>query len=343
MRQIKIDGRLPEKKRNTLGIILFVPALIIFGLLFKQLADWRTDIRSGQEQAELDKFVGYIYEPLLKSQEGIKLEQRKMQRILRDMELMGREHPNHEQLIANIVNRWYVGLQDLWVAYSKTNREIKYYWLLSRTNEGQDIKSKFSKRAIGLKTNNDKAVKKYQKIIYLIRDDLIESLDVARALLDSNRKPARKKKKREMNQFIRENIQPFNDATTAKLVEFVGRVDERLKVEVEKLQELIRKSGQQSVIIRNYLQNNPDLEAPLTITINNWVILENQSRDKLNQILYAIEAEYVAINLDLPLQDAAIRSMHRSLLKDVPLIVGKALKQKKNIDQSYNITPRSDR
>ena len=340
IRQIKKDGNLSDKKVNKLSAILFIPAIIIFVFIFKQISDWRTDIRNEQEQLELNSFVETNHKPLLISQNAIQAERYKIQRILQKMESMVLEHPNHEQLIFKAIERWNRGLQELWNAYTDTSREIRYYWLLSKTKEGQDVKATFSKRAIALKTNNKKADKKYQKIIFSIRGDLVKSLDRARKLLDANRRPSKNKKQRAINQLIRQNMHPFNDGTVSNLVNFMGQIDVRLKTEVEKLQELIRTSGQQSIIIRNFLQDNPDLETPLTITINNWLVLEHNSRKRLNQILYAIEAEFIALHLDLPLKSAAIRAMHKSLLKNVPLIVGKALKQKKNIDQSYNISPK---
>lgn len=343
IRQIKKDGRLPDKKRITLAVILFVPTLLVFGLVFKQISDWRIDIQSKQEQHELDKFVAFIYEPLLYSQRGIEDERIRMQGLFQDAESMALEYPNHQKLIASVANKWFVGLQELWRNYIEINKEIRFYWILSRTNEGQNVKSKFSKRAISLTANNKKANKKYRKIIFSIRDDLVKSLDEARILLNSNYRPARRKRDRERNKFIRDNILPFSDATTAKLIDFIKGIDQRLAAEVKKLQELIRKSGQQSVKIQNYIQSNSDLAVPLTITINNWVKLENQSRAKLDQILYAIEAEYLAFYLELPRSDAAIKGMNKSLRRNIPSIVGKALKQYKNIDQSYNIYPRNDK
>lgn len=340
MQKIKADGLLPAKKRNTLSAILFIPAFIIFIFIFKLIADWRNDLIYEQDQLAQNRFVIDNYEPLLLSQIKIKNEKIRMQRILQEVADMGQEHSNHQKLIFNVVNKWGVGLQELWNTYTDTSKQIRYYWLLSKTNEGHNVRETFSNGAIELEKNNNKAEKKYQKIIYSIKDDLIKSIDNARKLLASTRRPSKNKKRKLKNQLLRESIQPFKDATVSKLVNFVGTIDGRLKERIEKLQDLIRVSGQQSILIRNYLHNNPDLEIPLTITINNWIVLENNSRDKLNQILYAIEAEYIAQRLDLSSRDPSIRGMHKSLKNNIPQIVGKALKQKKNIDQSYNISPR---
>ena len=340
MRQIKKDGRLPAKKRTLLGAILFIPALIIFVLVFKQITNWRTNIQIQQERAELNAFVNSVYAPLVDSQNAILAEERKMRGLLQKVDNLGREHPNHSQLISKITQKWRLGLQEYNNAYIATDREIRRAWISYNTMDQQDVLAKFSKQSVRLDLKNKKAQKKYQSTIYNIQDKLIKSLDNARQLLDANRRPPRNKKQRLRVQNIRQNIIPFSESIESKLIVFLGKIDQRLREEVETQQNLIRTASQQSIIVRNHLQNNPDLEAPLVTTINNWLALEAESREKLNQILYAIEAEYIALSLDLPPKNPAIRAMNKNLLKNIPLMVGKSLKQKQVIDQSYNIGPR---
>ncbi len=343
MRQVKKDGRLPARKRTVLAAILFIPAFIIFILVFQVITAWRANIQLQKERAELNTFVGSVYLPLVNSQNAILAEKRRMQALLKKVENLGFEHPNHEQLINQVIQKWMLGLQEYQQAYKDTDREIRRAWISYNTMDQQDVLGKFAKQAVRLDLKNKKAEKKYQSTIYSIQDDLIKSLDSARKMLDANRRPPKSKKQKLKNQLIRQNIMPFNDAVEAKLVDFLGTIDKRLMDEVGKLQHLIRYSGQQIILVRNHLQNNPDLVAPLTITINSWLALEDESRKKLNQILYAIEAEYIALSLDLPRRTPAIKAMHKSFLKDIPYITGKALKQKRNINQSYNISPRQKR
>ncbi len=340
MRQIKKDARLPAKKRTMLGAILFIPAIIIFVLIFKQITNWRADIQFQQERAELNAFVSSVYPPLVDSQNAILAEKRKMSVLLQKVENLGYQHPNHAQLITDITQKWRLGLQKYEGAHKETDREIRRAWISYNTMDQQDVLVKFAKQSVRLDLKNKKAEKKYQNTIYNIQDKLIKSLDNARRLLDANRRSPKNKKQKALVQYIRQNILPFTTGAEERLVNFLGTIDQRLKQEVENLQELIRFSAQQSIIVRNHLQNNPDLEAPLVTTINNWIRLEQIGQEKLNQILYAIEAEYIALSLDLSLKSPAIRAMHKNLLRNIPLIVGKAMKQRQTIDQSYNISPR---
>ena len=70
--------------------------------------------------------------------------------------------------------------------------------------------------------------------------------------------------------------------------------------------------------------------------INDWKALEANSFARMNQILFATEAEYIALKLGLSQNSPTIKAMHKSLLVNLPAIVGKAQKERKSIDQSYN-------
>jgi len=340
MRQIKRDGRLPAKKRKILAAILFIPALIIFVLIFKQIIDWRTNIQLQQERAELNTFVNSVYSPLVKSQNAILAEEEKMRKLLQQMERLRQEHPNHAQLITDIAQIWRSGLLEYHKSFLETDKEIRRAWISYNTLDQQDVLKKFQKQSVRLDIKNKNAAKKYQKTIDNIQDKLIESLDNARHLLDANRRPPRNKKQKFKVQEIRQQIIPFHEKNETFLINFLGRIDQELQKQVINLQNLIRIAAQQSIVVRNHLLNNPDLEAPLVITIKNWLALETEGKEKLNQILYAIEAEYIALKLNLPPRNPAIRAMKKNLLKNIPFIVGKLQKKKQSINQSYNIDPR---
>lgn len=344
LRQIKRDGRLPTKKRNTLSAILFIPAIIIFALIFKQISGWRADIEAQNKRAEIYNFASSVYPKLVTSQKAILDERNKMLLLLQKVQNLGIEHPNHIVLIDEIIKQWREGLGKLISAYKKTDRQIRLGWVSYKNGDKKHVRSEFDKKAVRLYLGNQAAEKKYRSTIYNIQDKLIKSMDDARSLLKANRIPPSKKQKTRV-QKIRESIIPFNDKTVEKLIIFTGekidtqqkgKREEQLKEKIEGLQNIIRHAAQQSILLKNDLRNNPDLEAPLKITINRWNLLERTSQEKLNEILFAIEAEYIARILKLPRHDNAIRAMHSSLKKEISYIVDQAFKSHKSIEQSYS-------
>ncbi len=337
IRQIKKDGRLAPEKMSTLAGVLFIPSIIIFALLFKGLLDWRAEIQQQNNQIEIESFVGGVYQPLVKSRQSLRKSLNEMQGLLQEVESMGFEHPNHSDLIKRVKDQWQLGHSALYQTYSDTDKEVRRAWIAHNTMDSQDVLGKFSKQAVHIESQIKKAERDYQAHIYGVQDEMVKSLDEARKLLDANRKPAKSKKQRIINQAVGEKIQPFNSLATSELITFLSTLDARLENEVLTLQELIRLSGQQVAIMKDHLYKNRDLEKPLTKIIGDWKELEENSNASLQQVLYAVEAEFVARKLGLSPNSPAIKAIHKSLLVNIPSIVGKGLKQRKIIDQSYNI------
>ena len=338
MRQIKKDGRLPQEKMTTLAAILFIPSIIVFALIYKGISGWRADILYQQETAQRNAFITSVYPPLAESQQTLLHEISKMQGLLKSIDQLQNDFPNHAGLIDTIRDQWRKGMQHLYRNYDDTDKEVRLAWIAHNRLDQRDVLNKFAKKAVLLSSKTQKAEHDYQLSIRDAQSDLVKSIDQARRLLSSYRKLPKSKKQRQLNQQLREQIKPFSDNTRAELLRYLDSIDPRLKTQVTTLQNLIQVAGQQSVVLREYLLKNPDLEKPLNLIINQWNDLESGSQEVLKHILFAIESEYIAVKLGLSLNDPAVKAMHKSMLRTIPAIVAKGLKQKKAIDQSYRIS-----
>ncbi len=342
MRQIKKDGRLPPEKMSTLAGVLFIPSIIIFALIFKGISNWRSDLQQENNKIKIESFVSSVYDPLTKSRRELLKSLASMNGLIRNVENMELEHPNHAGLIRHVKDQWGMAYKELHNAYLDSDKEVRRAWIAHNTMDSQDVLVKFSRQAVQIESALKKAEKEYQAHINSVQDVMVKSLDQSRKLLDANLKPSKSKKQNIFNQELRESIKPFNNFAISELLNFLGTLDDRLKKEVETLQALIRLSAQQAAILKDHLYKNRDLEKPLTKIISDWKNLEESSNDSLEQILYAIEAEYIAVKLGLSIESPAIKAMHKSLYNNIPAIVGKGLKQRIVIDQSYRINRTTD-
>ncbi len=336
MRQIKRDGRLPQEKMTTLAAVLFLPTLLIFALVFKSISDWRSDIQLTKGRAEVEQFVMNAYPPLASSQQRLQITLQQMKVLLNDTHALEMQFSSHADLIQSIKTEWKASQNGLYKAYEDTDREVRHAWIAHKTMDSRDVLAKFSKQAVHLESTIKNAKNDYRAQLHGVQSGLVKDMDGARKLLDANRKPPKSKKQTVKNAETLKKIRHFDDRTKAILIEFMGRIDSRLRDEVEMLDELIRLSGQQRAKVRAYLLDNQDLEKPLEKVIADWKALEKESFANMSQILYAAESEYVALKLGLVETNPAVKAMHKSLLLNLPAIVGKALKKRKSIDQSYN-------
>ena len=337
MRQIKKDGRLPAEKMSTLAGVLFIPSIIIFALIFKGISAWRTDIQNQNDLFEVESFISDVYKPLATSRQSLRNSLAEMSRLLEDVESMELAYPNQSDLIRRVKEQWQLGHVALYQNYTDTDKEVRRAWIAHKTLDSQDVLSKFSGQAVNIESQIKKAEKDYQAHIYSVQDSMVKALDSARQLLDANRLQPKSKKQAALNQALRENIRPYNDFATSELLSFLSAIDPRLEDDVKTLQGLIRLSAQQSAILRDHLYKNRDLEKPLTKIIGDWTGLEESTNQSLQQILYAAEVEFITRRLGLSADSPAIKAMHKSLMVNIPEILGKGLKKRKIIDQSYNI------
>ena len=337
MRQIKKDGRLPQDKMTTLAALLFIPALVIFALLFKSTSNWRADISQEQNRIKIESFIAGVYKPLADSRTELRSNLLEMQTLIQKVETMELAHPNHIELIRMVRQQWSLGHASLYKAYTETDKEVRRAWIAHNTMDQQDVLVKFSKKAVQIEAHIKKAQIDYQTHLYSVQGEMVKMLDRARKLLAATREPPKSKNQINFNQVLSENIRPIKVGMTTKLIDFIGTLDQRLKDDINILHELIRVAGQQSAVIRDHLYKNRDLEQPLTKIISDWKSLENKSNQFLQKIYYAIEAEYVVRTLGLSADSPSINAMHKTLLKTIPAIKGEGLKQKKRIDKSYSI------
>ena len=336
IRQIKKDGRLPAEKMPTLVMVLFLPAIVIYALVFKGIVDWKSEIEFEKNHVEVENFVIGAYQPLADSQRELLITLKEMQNLLIEIEELEIAFPSHANLVQQVKEEWYASRSGLYQVYQDTDREVRHAWIAHKTMDSSDVLAKFSKQAVQLNDAIKNAKKDYQAQLHGVQATLVRNVDAARQLLEANRKPPKSKKQKNKNATTLKQIKHFSDRTKVQLIDFLARIDGRLAEEFETLREIIRLSGQQAAKVRSYLLNNQDLEIPLSKVIADWNDLEKNSTARMNQVLYAAEAEYVALKLGLSQNNPAVKAMHKSLLVNLPAIVGQAFKERKSIDQSYN-------
>lgn len=333
IRQIKKDGQLSQDRLTRLTAFLFIPALLIFALVFYAISNWRSDIKHQQNRIEIEQFVKGVYKPLTISQQSLLQSVQHMRKLRDSIAPLRDKHPNHAEMLKNIASEWRGSQQTLYTLYSETDKEIRHAWISYKTMNRQDVLDKFYTKAVKLNDKITKLNRDYQIGVRGAKDELVDSIDTARRLLN-NKKPKKKKKPVDNKTPI---IFDFNDSATTTLLSFLSEFDIGLEIEVQRLREDIRLASQRYEEVRLYLIDNPDLEKPLNKVLDDWIRLEKNNRTDLNRILYAIEAEYLATRLGLSKNNQAIKAMHKSLKLNIPAIVGKAQKQREVLERSYNI------
>ena len=336
VRQIKHDGQLPEHKLKQLTALLFIPAILVFGLVFYGLSSWRTEIKAQQTRTEIAQFVTRVYKPLADSQASLLQSAKDMRLWLDAIDRLSGEFPNHQALIKQIETEWLASQKRLFKLYSDTDREIRHAWISYKTLNQQDVFDKFYTKAVHLNNAISKVNKDNQLNIRGVQDKLVKSIDEARRLLSTKKKNKHRKKSKKANK-TELVIGNFNETTITTLLSYLASLDEGLAVEIRHLQENIRLARQRHEEVLLYLEDNPDLRQPLEKVLQGWKILQENNQNDFNTILYALEARYIARKLGLPKNNPAMKAMRKQFKLRIPAIVVKAQKQREELERSYNI------
>lgn len=349
VRQIKKDGQLSQEKLTRLSAFLFMPFILIFALVFYGLSSWRADLKYQQSRVEVEKFVNRVYPPLAESQQSLLQSISHMRKLQESIEPLRDEHINHAGLLDKIATEWRDSQQTLYTLYAETDKEIRHAWISYKTMDQQDVLDKFNTKAVKLNDKITKLDRDYQVGVRGAKDELIKSIDAARRLLEDKKRRTKQKKKKskakskkQIKGKNKDNQEPivivnFTERTTAKLLAFLSRLDDALADEVLRLEEDIRIARQRHEEVRLYLKDNPDLQLPLSKVMNGWQQLQRTNHQYKNQILYALEAEYLARKLGLSKNDPSVSAMHKTLQSKIPSIVRKARMQRVALERSYSI------
>ena len=263
-----------------------------------------------------------------------------MRKWLDGVEQLRNEFPNHQPLLQKIGQQWLTSQQSLFQLYADIDKEIRHAWISYNTLNQQDVFDKFYTRAVKLNDQIANVNKDNQRNIRGVQDDLVKSIDEARRLLSAPRKKRKKRAKKQSPTIKDSNapvIVPFNGQSVNTLLVFLGALDEGLAMAVRSLQDNIRIAAQRHEEVIYYLKDNPDLQQPLQKVLAGWKALKRSNQKALNQILYALEAEYLARKLGLPKQNPAIKAAHKQYRSRIPAIVNQAKKQREALERSYSI------
>ena len=80
---------------------------------------------------------------------------------------------------------------------------------------------------------------------------------------------------------------------------------------------------------------NKDLSHPLTQTMNLWQKAEDSARQHWNDLLYAVEAIYLADQLNMPERNPAYRSLFSTLRKQSERKLARIQKRRVDVEKSF--------
>ena len=281
---------------------------------------------NNENQEEIHDFTLKVYKPLVFSLEKVDAEIKDMKILLDDVDDLIGEHPRHAVMLTHAKKTWHDGAYELRKKQKLIQKDIRRAWIAHDTKNQQTVDIKFSREAVKLDKRMNLDLKAFRKLIIDVHAMIRKDLSYSQKKLG--------RKKPQINE-VSPRTTEYTAEITGKLLAFSKTVNPAIHEGMEKLLEEIAITEQRQEKNKQHLEENKDLAEPLIKVIDYWKEAERQNRDYFDQFLYALESALLGRKLGLKNNDYGIKSMNKTLKKQIPLILKRVQDKRNTIDNSY--------
>jgi len=266
-----------------------------------------------------------VYPPLEKSYKQLQHNIEGIDKFKVKIYRLNNEYPNHAQLLSKILAHFNQEGAEQHKLFNRVNREIRYAMIQSSTQDVAYIDKRFSERAKILNADIEKRQKKMNFVIDKTASHMEASLNEARKILTRGSSKVGGK-------VIEHN---FSGETQSKLLVFLNAEDGGIYLRTEAINQEIRTAEQNKEKMRSLSMQNKDLAQPLIKTMDLWQKAEESARQHWGDLLYAVEAIYLADQLNMPDRNPAYRSLFSTLRKQSERKLARIKKRRVGVEKSF--------
>jgi len=315
--------------------LLFAIAMLFF-FMSKQLDDTGENGVSGVSKMEHYDFVKQVYPPLISMQNKLSHQIKQLNDLQKQILTLRSAHPQQADRLQFAYKQWLNERKDLSQLKLKLDRSVRSAWIQHKTQDKKAIASEFNRQAVD-----------WEKII---RDRLAQlqdsQLKVSNAMLDNvmlqNRNLSRLRRGKNANFATSGAVfkSAFTPETSTSLLNYFNEVSPDLAQTFDAMGDEINIASQRGREVRNYALENPDLQPTLNKVMTNWLQLENKSIYYRDQVLHAIQGNYLAVILGTNKRDNQLLRLNKTLKSKIPALYAEIKKSRTSLEKSYKTGPR---
>ncbi len=328
-------SKIPQEWRaiTLLGTLSLMALLST--MLYLNIATWKggvdsTEVMKGEVvTAKLNDeeyaYLTAVYMPLEKSYKQLQLNIEGIEKFKLKINELNSTYPNHEKLLSKIFQHFNKEWAEQRKLFNRVNREIRNAMIQSNTQDTEYIDKRFSERAKVLNVAIEQRQKKMNAMVKKTASHMEASLNEARKILTRGSSKVGGK-------VIGHH---FSGETQGKLLAFLNVKGPDIYQRTEAIAQEISNAERKKELMRNLSVENKDLSGPLTQTMTLWQKAEGSARQHWNDLLYSVEAIYLADQLNMPEQNPAYRSLFNTLRKQSERKLARIQKRRGNVEKSF--------
>ncbi len=342
-RKPEIRKVIPKERRAilllaSLGLILVSSMIIVL-----KIGDWKSEYRGPKNEVQLAqnlnldeyRFIDQTFQPLGQEYRQLKTRIIALNKIIIKIDKLHKQHKNHRHLLRRMLGVFTQERNLQNVLYKEVNIEIRNAMILaSTTQNASSVQDQFYERAKVLHSKVLNTQNRYDKILGQTAGLLADSLKEARRRLYKTAQ--RQVNKQSSNKSINSTkLLSFSDETAQTLLLHLEQNDPESLILTKQIIQYVITARQNKDKLLAWIQREEELKTPLTKTMQLWSDAEIQGLIFWGNLLYSMEATYLASQFNMPKYNPAYRYLMNDLVKIIPKHLETLAKLHQDVGNSY--------
>ena len=329
-----------SKDQRAVFLLMSLGTIFIVALLIGvKLSSWKSEYREAKNQFQLKQelnlneysFIDQTFKPLGQEYRQLRASLEALDKMKVKIKKLIPKHKNHQLLLEKMLKTFKDESELHNTLYKKVNKSIRNAMLQAATTQSSAaVQAQFYNHAKVLHAKIIDAQKRVKKKMGNTAGLLADSLKDARRNLHDSKKTKRRNKKKNITY-----LYSFPDSVSQLLLDHMGRYDAELLATTKKIIKVIITARQNKDTMQVLSQRETELTIPLTKTMQLWSDAEIEGQKYWGNILYSLEAAYLADQFNMPHRNRAYRSLMRDLKKVIPLQLNKLEQTQREVESSF--------
>ena len=334
VRSLRRSNSIPSEQLFILMFVLLVGICLGYLLLNSQIN--KLDIvEDDHGHTEKQVFIEKLYPPLVLSQNHLNNQVTSLKSLQKQIVALRDEHPQQKERLQFSYSVWSRERKELVILKADLDRAVHRAWSYRKTKDNSFVENKFSREAVDW----DKAIKsrlsEYQESQLQVTNVMLDNVMLQRQNLSEL--------------VIGNNVVTmtkatlvqslFSPATVDTLVEALAIRSPKRVILLDAMTQEISLAIQKRREVRNYALDKPNLQATLQRVMSDWLALEKRSIYYRDQVLHAVQADYLARILGVNQRDNQVVRLEREINKVLPVLLNELEASRVSLEKSYQLSP----
>lgn len=335
IRKIRHSSGIPSERLLVMTFAMLGGLALLFFFLKGHINDLRVSNGEVQKTAQ-QLFVEKIYPPLAGAQSQLDFQLKQLAILQKRIFELSRNHPQQSFRLQFAYNIWKFERQGLTQLKSRVDRAVRIAMGVHRVSDPSFVENAFNREAVDWEKIITDRLKQYHGSQLKVSNSMIDNV----MLQNKNLNKVRRGKHAILTAEGLVIKSEFDPRTVAPLMAYLEQTVPDVFESFTSIAKEVNTATQKRQEVRNYSLENPDLGMALKKVSDGWLRLESKGIYYRDQLLHAIQAEYLAVLLGTNKKDSQILRLKKSISEHVFALHDDLTQSRIILEKSYKTAPR---